>query len=111
MKNCEFVEVPCPKGCNQNIEKKYLENHVKKECAKRTVTCQYCKTDVQYKNHKVALLNVGVVPLEVIFNGCAAVTLPLSVQKQRKCHIDRVYLTDENVNRHFLCVDIDSLLP
>ena len=50
---CEFVEVPCPKGCNQNVERKVLEHHLKKECSKRTTTCQHCKTEVQHKNYKV----------------------------------------------------------
>ena len=53
LRNCQFVEVPCPKDCNQNVERKSMEHHLKKECSKRTVTCQHCKTEVQHKNLKV----------------------------------------------------------
>ncbi|CAB4023107.1 TNF receptor-associated factor 6-like, partial [Paramuricea clavata] len=52
LKICEFVEVPCPKGCNQNVERNVLEHHLKKACSKRTITCQNCKTEVQHKNYK-----------------------------------------------------------
>lgn len=52
LKICEFVELPCPKACGQNIERKALDNHNKKECPKRITTCAHCKTEVQYRNYK-----------------------------------------------------------
>jgi hypothetical protein len=53
LQTCQFVEVRCPKSCNQNVERKVLEHHLKKECSKRTIYCRHCKTKVQHINYKV----------------------------------------------------------
>ena len=50
---CEFVDVLCTKGCGQTVERRALDNHVKKECPKRMSTCPHCKTDVQHRNYTV----------------------------------------------------------
>ena len=41
--NCGFVQIDCPNGCGAKFEKRFADKHTKEDCAKRTVTCEFCK--------------------------------------------------------------------
>ena len=39
---CQFEEVKCSNECGKMIQRRYLTSHVKTECPRRKVNCQYC---------------------------------------------------------------------
>ena len=39
---CQFVEVSCSNNCGSSVQRHCLTSHVKNECPRRTVNCQYC---------------------------------------------------------------------
>jgi len=40
---CQFEEVICSNYCGQRLQRQYLTSHVKDECVRRKVDCQYCQ--------------------------------------------------------------------
>ena len=40
--NCPLEVVWCENKCGARIQNRYLHNHMKNECHKRTVSCPYC---------------------------------------------------------------------
>ena len=42
-KKCQNVEVECPDGCGESLQRASLEHHRAEECVKRTHTCPYCQ--------------------------------------------------------------------
>lgn len=43
--NCLYETVWCENKCGARLERRYLSNHMKNECHKRTVQCQFCKRE------------------------------------------------------------------
>ncbi|XP_064612695.1 TNF receptor-associated factor 4-like isoform X2 [Liolophura sinensis] len=43
--NCSMEVVWCENKCGAKLQRKYLKNHMKHECHKRCVTCQYCQRE------------------------------------------------------------------
>ena len=39
---CQFEEVNCSNECGKMIQRQYLTSHVKTECPRRKINCQYC---------------------------------------------------------------------
>jgi len=39
---CKFEEVTCSNDCGRCLQRQYLISHVKDECVRRKVDCQYC---------------------------------------------------------------------
>ena len=39
---CQFKEVKCSNECGKMMQRQYLTSHVKTECPRRKVNCQYC---------------------------------------------------------------------
>ena len=58
MKECEFVDISCPKECGKQMKKRDLEQHLEKECPNRTVQCDYCKEDVIWNGVQVCAMLV-----------------------------------------------------
>lgn len=49
-KSCGFVEVECPKRCGvKHLLRKDIEDHIKKECSRRTFSCPWCNETGEYK--------------------------------------------------------------
>ncbi|KAK3607255.1 hypothetical protein CHS0354_002228 [Potamilus streckersoni] len=40
--NCQYEIVWCENKCGAKLERRFLDNHMRNECHKRTITCQYC---------------------------------------------------------------------
>ncbi|XP_011403160.2 PREDICTED: TNF receptor-associated factor 5-like [Amphimedon queenslandica] len=43
LNSCIYQPVPCTNKCGEKISRNSLETHLKDNCTKRTVRCQYCK--------------------------------------------------------------------
>ncbi|CAI9741348.1 TNF receptor-associated factor 4-like isoform X2 [Octopus vulgaris] len=43
--NCPYESVWCENKCGARLDRRHLSNHMKNECHKRTVLCQYCKRE------------------------------------------------------------------
>ncbi|XP_055861701.1 TNF receptor-associated factor 4-like isoform X1 [Biomphalaria glabrata] len=43
--NCFKEVIWCENKCGAKLERRFLMNHMKNDCHKRTVTCQYCSKD------------------------------------------------------------------
>ena len=41
--DCQFESIPCCNGCGKCIQRRYLTSHVKDECVRRVVSCEYCQ--------------------------------------------------------------------
>ena len=40
--DCVYVDMDCPKGCEQRIQKRNLDTHLANECPNRDYMCQHC---------------------------------------------------------------------
>lgn len=47
---CAHVEVPCPRGCGQAVERGKVDAHLREACAERRYTCQYCSKEGTYQS-------------------------------------------------------------
>ncbi|XP_025091668.1 TNF receptor-associated factor 4-like isoform X2 [Pomacea canaliculata] len=47
--NCPKEVLWCENKCGAKLERRFLSNHMKNECHKRTVTCQYCDREFVYE--------------------------------------------------------------
>ena len=47
--DCEYVDVECPNGCDQLIQKRNRTNHLANSCPKREFTCQHCNFKATYE--------------------------------------------------------------
>ena len=45
---CELETVACPKGCDSEMLRKDITEHVQEHCQYRTYTCQYCGKEGQF---------------------------------------------------------------
>lgn len=43
--NCPFEVTWCENKCGAKLERRFIGNHTKNECHKRTVECKYCNRD------------------------------------------------------------------
>lgn len=43
--NCPFEVTWCENKCGAKLERRFIGNHTKNECHKRTVECKYCNMD------------------------------------------------------------------
>ena len=41
---CQFEDVQCTNDCGKTLQRQYMASHVKAECVRRKVNCQYCHT-------------------------------------------------------------------
>jgi len=46
--SCELETVACPKGCDSEMLRKDITEHVQEHCQYRTYTCQYCGKEGQF---------------------------------------------------------------
>ena len=47
--DCEYVDVECPNGCDQLIQKRNRASHLTSSCPKREFTCQHCNFKATYE--------------------------------------------------------------
>ena len=47
--NCLFQDIHCPNECGECLQRQHLTDHVKTECPRRTVSCQYCNNVGEYQ--------------------------------------------------------------
>lgn len=48
--DCSFTEVKCTNGCQEIIQRRQLENHLRLECVLRRVNCEYCNGTGYYQH-------------------------------------------------------------
>ncbi|XP_067043182.1 TNF receptor-associated factor 6-like [Acropora muricata] len=54
LKECDFVDVSCPKNCGEEFQRKDLKKHLKDDCPNRTIPCTFCAEEVLWngiENH------------------------------------------------------------
>ncbi|XP_052259267.1 TNF receptor-associated factor 4-like isoform X2 [Dreissena polymorpha] len=47
--NCQYEIVWCENKCGAKLERRYLNNHMRNECHKRTIKCPYCSKEFVYE--------------------------------------------------------------
>ena len=47
--DCLYVDIECPSHCDQRVQKRNVQNHLKKECPLREFTCKYCNFKASFK--------------------------------------------------------------
>ncbi|XP_065846007.1 TNF receptor-associated factor 6-like [Oscarella lobularis] len=60
---CDFVLLQCPLGCEKNIVRRKINDHVKKHCSRRIIRCEYCLLrfeQCQIKKHFAECQNLPV---------------------------------------------------
>lgn len=53
--NCQYEIVWCENKCGAKLERRFLTNHMRNECHKRTVKCPYCSKEFVYETLQVCL--------------------------------------------------------
>ena len=48
MKECNFVDVSCPKNCGKELKGKDVKQHLDEECPNRVVPCDHCDEEMQW---------------------------------------------------------------
>ena len=51
--NCPFEIVWCENKCGARLQRRYLSNHMRNECHKRTQPCQHCGKEFVYETLQV----------------------------------------------------------
>nr|XP_054761344.1 TNF receptor-associated factor 6-A-like [Lytechinus pictus] len=44
VETCRFRTEPCPNQCGSSMRRKSIDDHVEKDCPRRLVECQYCRS-------------------------------------------------------------------
>ena len=52
LKACEYKPEPCEQ-CKELVPAKFMGEHLKKECRRRPVQCEYCSADLEFCQVKV----------------------------------------------------------
>ena len=47
--NCQYMDVECPLGCKEDVQKNFLKFHMSEECLKRIHTCPFCSYQASYE--------------------------------------------------------------
>ena len=82
---CHFTEVECTNSCGRTIERRYLTTHVRTECARRKVNCQYCH-DVTLEYQLMETLHISNCPKFPMPcpNNCNVGTVPREDMEKHK---------------------------
>ena len=79
--NCPKEILWCENKCGAKLERRFLTNHMKNECHKRTVTCQYCDREFVYETLQVST-HFSYVYVGVWYSFVAGKVCFTNVQKQ-----------------------------
>ena len=67
--NCEYSEILCVNDCGAKFQKRFLQKHLDKDCAKKIIACPYCddrhlreERKVSETNACFALVNTLILP-------------------------------------------------
>ncbi|XP_067928241.1 TNF receptor-associated factor 4-like isoform X2 [Watersipora subatra] len=44
--DCKYLSVPCPRSCGAEFEKRFVDKHLRDDCPKRDMTCEFCKKTI-----------------------------------------------------------------
>jgi len=44
-----FEEIECPNDCSKALQRQFMANHIKTECPRHKVNCQYCKLSEEHQ--------------------------------------------------------------
>ncbi|KAK2569287.1 TNF receptor-associated factor 6 [Acropora cervicornis] len=86
LKECDFVDVLCPKNCGREFQRKDLKKHLEDDCPNRTIPCTFCAEEVLWNS------------MENHFQDCPQ--YPLSCEKCGKENIPRNEGPRPAVNEH-----------
>lgn len=115
-KGCHFQEVKCPKDCGKCLQRQNLTKHVKNECIRRMVECQYCFIIKEYQFidgiHKNACPKF---PLPCP-NNCSVGTIPRENINEHKriCLLEKVNCSNDcgiTVQRRHLKTHVNKECP
>ncbi|XP_071944077.1 TNF receptor-associated factor 4-like [Antedon mediterranea] len=69
LKHCLYVLIECPNVCGASMEKIFMENHLKEDCHKRMITCEFCSKCIF---HKDEIYHYNICPNFLVHcpNGC-----------------------------------------
>ncbi|XP_044174913.1 TNF receptor-associated factor 6-like isoform X1 [Acropora millepora] len=82
LKECDFVDVLCPKNCGREFQRKDLKKHLEDDCPNRTIPCTFCAEEFLWNS------------MENHFQDCPQ--YPLSCEKCGKENIPRNEMQDHN---------------
>ncbi|XP_015776359.1 PREDICTED: TNF receptor-associated factor 6-like [Acropora digitifera] len=94
LKECDFVDVSCPKNCCKEFQRRDLKKHLKNDCPNRTIPCTFCAEEVLWNS------------MENHFQDCPQ--YPLSCEKCGKENIPRNEMQDHNEKE---CPTADNECP
>ncbi|XP_022083608.1 TNF receptor-associated factor 6-like isoform X2 [Acanthaster planci] len=52
---CPYGLQPCPNHCGEMLQRRHIDNHIKKDCSKRPVNCEFCDTLIPLDHKQVHL--------------------------------------------------------
>ena len=97
---CQFEEVKCSNECGKMIERRYLTSHVKTECPRRKVNCQYCHDTGEHQfiegQHKEECPKL---PLPCP-NNCEVGSVPredMEAHRKKECPLEMIQCEYHNV--------------
>lgn len=47
---CGYVEIPCPYGCGDHVQRNILQSHMSNDCLKRPFSCPHCQCMGKYES-------------------------------------------------------------
>lgn len=113
LENCEFVEVTCPRNCNQKVQKWNIMQHLTNECVERDYTCPHCNYKATFKivtvDHRDVCLYY---PLQCPNRCGVSCEREMMEDHMRMCCLEKVScdFSDVGCNEKFLRQDEDAHL-
>jgi TNF receptor-associated factor 4 len=50
IETCGLVTLDCPNECGIRFERRFMTKHQTEDCSKRTVVCEFCKTNIIFED-------------------------------------------------------------
>ena len=85
LQQCPYQILSCTNGCGKNIERKQLQHHLKNNCPKRLIKCQYCnKEDIYQVITGDHLKECPRYPIQCTNEGCGQEVLRFQVKPHKR---------------------------
>lgn len=73
--DCKYLSIACPRKCGIEFEKRFLEKHLRDDCQKRDMTCEFCKEIIAADEEMTHLNHCARFPVPCP-NGCKKKEIP-----------------------------------
>ena len=82
--NCQYVSKYCTNSCGESVMRKDMDDHVNKQCSRRSVYCEHCSSEVKFDELQDHYKVCPMYPVECPYD-CGEIL----ARHQMDSHVDR----------------------